>query len=95
MVKRFKYLRTILMNQNSIQQENISRWKSGNACYHLVQNLLSSSSLSKIIKIKTYRNGLEVLAAPYMTFSHIQCNPPTKLLRFQWVYKTRLHEKYF
>ena len=29
--------------------------KSGNACYHLVQNLLSSSLLSKNIKIKIYR----------------------------------------
>jgi hypothetical protein len=30
--------------------------KSGNACYHSVQNLLSSSSLSKNLKIKIYRN---------------------------------------
>jgi hypothetical protein len=31
-----------------------SRLESGNACYQLVQNLLSSSLLSKNIKIKTY-----------------------------------------
>ena len=30
--------------------------KSGNACYHSAQNLLSSSLLSKNIKIKIYRN---------------------------------------
>jgi len=30
--------------------------KSGNACYHSVQNLLSSSLLSKNLKIKIYRN---------------------------------------
>ena len=29
--------------------------KSGNACYHSVQNLLSSSLLSKIFRIKMYR----------------------------------------
>ena len=29
--------------------------KSGNACYHSVQNLLSSSLLSKNLKIKIYR----------------------------------------
>ena len=29
--------------------------KSGNACYHSAQNLLSSSLLSKNLKIKTYR----------------------------------------
>jgi len=43
------------MNQNSIQEEIKSRFNSGNACYHLVQNLLSCSVLSKNIKIKIYR----------------------------------------
>jgi hypothetical protein len=32
-----------------------SRLKSGNACYHLVQNLLSSSLLSKNLEIEIYR----------------------------------------
>jgi hypothetical protein len=41
------------MNQNSIQEENKSRLKSGNACYRLVPNPLSSSLLSKNINIKT------------------------------------------
>jgi hypothetical protein len=31
------------------------RWKSGNACYHSVQNVLSSSLLPKNIKFKIYR----------------------------------------
>jgi hypothetical protein len=43
------------VNQSSIQEEIKSRLKSGNACYHLVQNLLSSGLLSKNIKIKIYR----------------------------------------
>ena len=43
------------MNQNSIQEEIKSRLESGNACYHSVQNLLSSSFLSKNMKIKIYR----------------------------------------
>ena len=34
---------------------NKSRLKSGNACCHSVQNLLSSSLLSKNIQIKIYR----------------------------------------
>jgi len=42
-------------NQNSIQEERMSRVKLGNACYHLVQNLLSSSLLSKNIKRKIHR----------------------------------------
>jgi len=55
MVEEFKYLGTTLTNQNSIQEETNSRLKSGNACYHLVQNLLSSSFLPKNLKIKIYR----------------------------------------
>jgi len=54
-VEQFKYLGTTLTNQNSIQAENTSRLKSGNACYHSVRNLLSSSLLSKNLKIKIYR----------------------------------------
>jgi hypothetical protein len=46
-VEQFKYLGTILTNQNSIQEEIKSRLKSESACYHSVQNLLSSSLLSK------------------------------------------------
>ena len=42
-VEEFKYLGTTLENQNSIQEEIKSRLKSGNACYHSVQNLLSYS----------------------------------------------------
>jgi hypothetical protein len=46
-VEQFKYLGTTLTNRNSIQEEIKSRLKSGNACYHSVQDLLSSSLLSK------------------------------------------------
>jgi len=54
-VEEFKYLGTTLTNQNSIAEEIKSRLKSGNACYHSVQNLLSSRLLSKNLKIKIYR----------------------------------------
>ena len=52
--EELKYLITTLTNQNSIQEEIKSRLISGNAFYHLVQNPLSSSLLSKNIKIKTH-----------------------------------------
>ena len=42
-------------NQNSIAEEIKSRLRSGNACYHSVQNFLSSRLLSKNLKIKIYR----------------------------------------
>jgi len=53
--EEFKYLGTTLTNKNSIQKEIKSRLKSGNVCYHSLQNLLSSSLLSKNLKIKIYR----------------------------------------
>ena len=50
-VEEFKYLGTTLTNQNSIQEEIKGRLKSRNAYYLSVQNLLSSSLLSKNLKI--------------------------------------------
>ena len=43
------------INKNSVQEEIKRRLKSGNDCYHSVQNLLSSNLLSKNLKIKTYK----------------------------------------
>jgi hypothetical protein len=54
-VEQFNYLGTTLTNQHAIHAEIMSGLKSGNACYHSVQNLLSSSLLSKNVKIKIYR----------------------------------------
>ena len=50
-VEEFKYLGTTLTNQNSVAEEIKSRLRSGNACYHSVQNLLSSRLLSKNLSI--------------------------------------------
>ena len=41
-----------------LQEEIKSRSKLGNACYYSVQNLLSSSLLSKKLKIKIYRTTI-------------------------------------
>jgi hypothetical protein len=54
-VEQVKDLGTTLTNQNSIQEEIKCRIESGNACYHSAQTFLSSSLLSKNIKIKIYR----------------------------------------
>ena len=53
-VEEFKYLETTLTNQNAIREEIKNGLRSGNACYHSVQNLLSSRLLSKNLKIKIY-----------------------------------------
>jgi hypothetical protein len=46
-MEKFRYLGAMLTNRNSIHEEIKSRWKSENAYYHSVQNLLSSRLLSK------------------------------------------------
>jgi hypothetical protein len=69
-VEEFKYLGTTLTNQNSIQEEIKSRLKSGNACYHPVQNLLSYSLVFKNLKIKIYRTIiLQFVLCGYQTWS--------------------------
>ena len=54
-VEQFKCWGTTLTNQNSTQEEIKSRLKSGRAYYHSWKNLLSSSLLSKDLKITTCR----------------------------------------
>jgi hypothetical protein len=54
-VSWFKYLGMTVTSQNIIQKEIKRRLNSGNACYHLVQNLLPSRLLSKNVKIRIYK----------------------------------------
>jgi hypothetical protein len=51
-VARFKYLGTMLTDQNYICEEIKSRLNMGNACYHSVQSLLPSCLLSRNVKVK-------------------------------------------
>jgi hypothetical protein len=51
-VVQFKYLRKTLTDKNYSREEIKRRMKPGNACYHSVRNLLSSSLLSKNIKLR-------------------------------------------
>jgi hypothetical protein len=51
-VSQFKYLGTTVSHKNFILEEIKRRLNSDNACYYSVQNLLSSSVLSKNVKIR-------------------------------------------
>jgi hypothetical protein len=62
-VKQFKYLGTNLTIQNCIHEKIKSRLKPGNA-YHSVQNLLSSSLITKNVNIQIY--GTIILRVFYM-----------------------------
>jgi len=46
---------TIITDQNVIHEEIKGILNSWSACYHSVQNLLSSRSFSKILKINMYK----------------------------------------
>jgi hypothetical protein len=73
----FKYLGISLTNQNSYQNEIKNTVKSGNACHHSVQNLLSSSLLSKSLKIKIYRT----IIMPVVLYG---CETWSPTLREEW-----------
>jgi hypothetical protein len=60
-MEEFKYLRSSLTNQNSIQEEIKGRLKSGQ-----VQNILSSSLLFKNLKIKIHR----IIFLPVVIYVH-------------------------
>jgi hypothetical protein len=54
-VSQLRYLGTAVTNQNLVQEEFRKILNSGNACYHSVQNLLSTRLLSKNINIRLYK----------------------------------------
>ena len=63
-VKTFKYLNSLLTNQNSIQEEIKCRLKADNSCYYLVKTHMSSTLLSKNLKIKIY----ETIILPFVLY---------------------------
>jgi hypothetical protein len=54
-VAQLKYLGMTITNTNLIQEIIKRRFNSENACYHSVQNLMSSRPLSKNVKIGIYK----------------------------------------
>ncbi|KAJ4446837.1 hypothetical protein ANN_13535 [Periplaneta americana] len=54
-VEKFKYLGATVTNINDTREEIKQRINMGNACYYSVENLLSSSLLSKNLKVRIYK----------------------------------------
>ncbi|KAJ4439558.1 hypothetical protein ANN_07682 [Periplaneta americana] len=54
-VAKFKYLGAAVTNTNDTWEEIKRRINIGNACYYSVENLLSSSFLSKNLKVRIYK----------------------------------------
>jgi hypothetical protein len=54
-VAQFRYFGTTVTNQNLILEETKRKLNWGNACYHSIQNLLSSRLLFKNLKIRIYK----------------------------------------
>ncbi|KAJ4436927.1 hypothetical protein ANN_17059 [Periplaneta americana] len=54
-VEKFKYLGATVTNINYIREEIKHRINMGNACYYSVEKLLSSSLLSKNLKVRIYK----------------------------------------
>jgi hypothetical protein len=82
-VSQFKYLGTTVTNQNLIQEEIKGKLISGNACYHSVQNLLSSRLLSKNVKVRIYKT---------INFPVVLCGCETWSLTVREEHKLRVYE---
>ncbi|KAJ4431354.1 hypothetical protein ANN_19951 [Periplaneta americana] len=54
-VEKFKYLGATVTNLNDTREEIKPRINMGNACYYSVKKLLSSSLLSKSLKVRIYK----------------------------------------
>jgi hypothetical protein len=82
-VAQFKYLGVTVTNQDLIHKEIRRRLNWGNACYHSVQNLLSSHLLFKIIKIRICKSII-LPVVPYV------CETWSQILREE--HRLRMYE---
>ncbi|KAJ4442648.1 hypothetical protein ANN_04237 [Periplaneta americana] len=69
-VEKFKYLGATVTNINDTREEIKRRINMGNACYYSVEKLLSSSLLSKSLKVRIYKTViLPVVLYGYETWT--------------------------
>jgi len=90
-LEEFKYLGKTLKNQNSIPGEIKSRLRSGNACYHSVQILLSCRLPPKNLKIKIYRTAI----LPVVLYGCETWSLTLREERKLWVFQNRVLRRIF
>jgi len=90
MVEEFKYLGTTLTNQNSIHEIK-SKLKPGNASYHTVQSLLSSSLLCKNLKIKVCRT----IILPVVFYGYEMWSLTLREKQRLWLFENRVLSRIF
>ncbi|KAJ4427877.1 hypothetical protein ANN_23883 [Periplaneta americana] len=90
-VEKLKYLGATVTNINDTREEIKPRINMGNACYYSVEKLLSSSLLSKNLKVRIYKTVI----LPVVLYG---CETWTLTLREEqrlWVFENRFHMKIF
>jgi hypothetical protein len=90
-VSQFKYFGTKVTDQNLIREEIKRRLNSGNACYHSVQNLLSSRLLSRNVETGIYKTII-------LSVVLYGCETWSLTLREEhrlWVFKNRVLRRIF
>jgi hypothetical protein len=78
-------------NQSDIHDELKSRLNSGNACYHSVQNLLSSHLISEELKIKIYKTVIFL----FVLYGCKTCSPTLREVQTLRIFENRVLRRIF
>ncbi|KAJ4427856.1 hypothetical protein ANN_25635 [Periplaneta americana] len=98
-VEKFKYLGATVTNINDTREEIKRRINMGNACYYSIEKLLSSSLLSKTLKVRIYKTvilpvvlyGCETWTLTLREEQRLRVFE-NKIMEKKWEYKGTVHQ---